>query len=123
MSRNWMRRGLLALASFLALASIVACGDSVIESQLRPTRVVSFGDAFSDLGQGGTRYTVNDNTANIWTQVLAAAYGLNLVKSSGGGTSYAVGNARVTIKPDAAGNASTRTITEQIDAFIAGGGA
>jgi phospholipase/lecithinase/hemolysin len=35
--------------------------------------------------------------------------------------SYATGNARVTNKPDAAGNSTTLTVTEQIDSFLASG--
>jgi outer membrane lipase/esterase len=52
---------------------------------------------------------------------VAANYGKPLAAASAGGTSYAVGNARVKIKPDAAGNASTPTLTEQIDTFLARG--
>jgi phospholipase/lecithinase/hemolysin len=38
-----------------------------------------------------------------------------------GGLSYATGNARVTQQPDAAGNGATKTVTQQIDAFLAAG--
>ncbi|MNV09807.1 hypothetical protein D3C71_1003120 [compost metagenome] len=58
---------------------------------------------------------------NNWTLQVAANYGKPLAAASAGGKSYAVGNARVKIKPDAAGNASTATITEQIDTFLASG--
>ena len=74
MSSHWMRRGLLALASASALL-LAACGSGSIESQLQPTRVVVFGDGFSDVGQTGKRYTVNDDGINIWTQELAASFG------------------------------------------------
>lgn len=57
---------------------------------------------------------------NNWTLQVAANYGKPLTAASAGGKSYAVGNARVKAKPDAAGNASTPTITEQIDTFLAG---
>ena len=70
MSSHWMRRALLALASVSALLT-AACGSGTIESQLQPSRIVVFGDGFSDLGQGGTRYTVNDGGINIWTQQVA----------------------------------------------------
>jgi outer membrane lipase/esterase len=120
MSCIWMRRAVLALASASALL-LAACGSGTIESQLSPTRIVAFGDAFSDLGQSGSRYTVNDSTVNVWSQELAFSFGLDLTSSSAGGTSYATGSARVTQTPDAAGNAATPTITGQIDTFLAHG--
>ena len=52
MSCHWMRRALLALASAAALL-VAACGSGTIESQLQPSRIVVFGDGFSDLGQAG----------------------------------------------------------------------
>ncbi len=118
MSCLWMRRALLALVSSSALL-LAACGSGTIESQLHPTRIVTFGDGFSDLGQGGARYTVNDNSINVWTQQVALSFGLELKARAAGGTSYATGNARVAQKPDAAGDSVTPTVTEQIDAFLA----
>jgi outer membrane lipase/esterase len=120
MSSLWMRRGLLALVSASALL-IAACGSGTIESQLQPTRILVFGDGLSDLGQGGTRYTVNDGGVNIWTQHVAASFGSNLTSAAAGGTSWARGNVRITSKPDAAGDSATPTVTEQIDAFLAAG--
>jgi outer membrane lipase/esterase len=120
MSCNWMRRALLALVSVSALL-IAACGSGTIESQLNPTRIVVFGDSFSDLGQTGSRYTVNDGSINIWTQQVASSFGVSLATVNSGGTSYATGNARVSAKPDAAGNAATLTVKEQIDSFLATG--
>jgi outer membrane lipase/esterase len=117
MSCLWMRRAVLALASASALV-LAACGSGSIESQLSPTRIVAFGDAFSDLGQNGSRYTVNDNTVNVWTQEVAISFGLDLTTASAGGTSYATGSARVAQIPDAAGNSATPTITGQIDTFL-----
>ena len=119
MSCHWMRRALLALASASALL-IVACGSGTIESQLQPSRIVAFGDGFSDLGQGGSRYTVNDGGINIWSQEVAASFGLALTTVATGGTSYATGNARINTKPDAAGSSATLTLKEQVDAFLAG---
>jgi outer membrane lipase/esterase len=120
MSCHWMRRTLLALAAVLPLL-LAACGSGTIESQLNPSRIVVFGDALSDLGQTGSRYTVNDGSNNIWTQQVAASYGLTLTTAAAGGTSYATGNARVNTKPDAAGNSATPTIKEQIDTFLTTG--
>jgi phospholipase/lecithinase/hemolysin len=52
---------------------------------------------------------------------VAADYGLTtLTPSATGGTNYAIGNARITAHPDAAGNTATPTVKEQIDAFLAG---
>jgi outer membrane lipase/esterase len=121
MSFHWMRRAVLALAPTLALL-LAACGSGTIESQLTPTRLVVFGDGLSDVGQTGTRYTVNDGSVNVWTQEVAASYGLGLDNAVSGGTSFATGNARINTKPDAAGNSATPTVKEQIDAFLAAGG-
>lgn len=120
MAFQWMRRVLLALAPAAAFA-LAACGSGTIESQFIPTRMVVFGDGLSDMGQaGGKRYTVND-TSKTWTEIVAADYGLTTLKaSSAGGTNYATGNARVSLKPDAAGSTATPTIKEQVDAFLAG---
>lgn len=121
MAFQWTRRVLLGLAP-AALLVLAACGSGTIESQFNPTRMVVFGDALSDIGQAsGKRYTVND-TSKTWTELVAASYGITtLTPSSAGGTNYATGNARVTLKPDAAGSTATKTIKEQIDAFLASG--
>lgn len=119
MSFHWMRRGMLALAAASSLV-LGACGSGTIESQLNPTRVIAFGDGFSDLGQGGTRYTVNDNTINIWSHQVAASFGATLTTAASGGLSHATGNARVNTDVDAAGG-SAPTVKEQIDTFLASG--
>ena len=122
MAVNWLRRSVLT-AACASVALLAACGSSTIESALTPARFVAFGDGFSDVGQvGGARYTVNDGSVNNWTQQLAARYGLTTTPVSAGGTSYAQGNARVKVQPDASGNASTPTVTQQVDAFLASGG-
>lgn len=117
MAFQWMRRALLALAP-AALLALTACGSGTIESQFRPSRVVVFGDALSDMGNTGARFTVNDG-ASLWIQGIAAGYGLTVDKSAAGGTDYATGNARVTLQPDAAGSTSTPTVQQQIDTFLA----
>lgn len=119
MSSHWMRRALLALASASALL-VAACGSGTIESQLQPSRIVAFGDGFGDVGQAGSRYTVNDGSVNVWSQQVAASFGLTLTPVASGGTSYARGNARIDSKPDAAGSSATATVKEQIDQFLAG---
>jgi phospholipase/lecithinase/hemolysin len=111
-----MRRALLALAP-AALLALTACGSGTIESQFRPARVVVFGDALSDMGNTGHRFTVNDTSLN-WANIVAVDYGVNLDKSASGGTDYATGNARVVLTPDAAGSTAP-TIQQQIDTFLA----
>jgi len=113
-----MRRTALVAACASAML-LAACGSSTTESAITPNRFIAFGDAFSDAGQTGSRYTVNNGTVNNWTVQLASRYGKTVAPVSTGGLSYAQGNARVSSKPDAAGNASTPTITEQIDSFLA----
>jgi phospholipase/lecithinase/hemolysin len=100
---------------------LVACGGGDIVDPFSPARVVSFGDAMADLGQNGSRYTVNDGTLNVWTEAVAVQYGLTMAPSSAGGFGYGTGNARVVAKPDAAGNNATPTVKEQIDTFLATG--
>ena len=119
MSFSWMRRASLAMAS-ASMLLLAACGSGTIESQLHPARIVVVGDGFSDLGQTGPRYTVNDGSINVWTQQVAAAFGVGIAPAAAGGTSYATGNARIVAKPDAAGNSATPTVKEQIDTFLAG---
>ena len=113
-------------AAFAGMALVLggllaACGGTTtIESALKPGRVIVFGDGLSDLGQvGGRRYSVNDGTNFNWTERLASQYALSVTSVVSGGLSYATGNARVAQKPDAAGDAATLTIKEQIDRFLA----
>lgn len=120
MAANWMRRTVV-VAACAAAALLAACGSSTTESAITPARFIAFGDANSDIGQKGSRYTVNDGSVNNWTLQMVARYGQALTPASAGGLSYAAGNARVKAKPDAAGLNSTSTITEQIDAFLARG--
>ncbi|MEO5669301.1 MAG: SGNH/GDSL hydrolase family protein [Ramlibacter sp.] len=109
---------MLALVSASTLL-LAACGSGTIESQLKPARVIAFGDGLSDLGQGGSRYTVNDGTVNIWTESVALSFALPLNNAVAGGQSYARGNVRINAKPDAAGSSATPTVKEQIDTFLA----
>jgi outer membrane lipase/esterase len=99
-------------------ALLAGCGSGTVYSALVPARFIVMGDGLSDMGLGGTRYTVNDTVSNIWVQQLAGSYGVTLAAQPAG-LNYARGNARVAQKPDAAGSAATLTITEQVDAFLA----
>jgi phospholipase/lecithinase/hemolysin len=114
------RTAALAAAGALAVL-LTACGSSSVESAFTPTRLIAFGDGFTDVGQTGSSYTVNvtDGSYTNWTTQLASYYGLTIQPVSAGGLSYAQGNARITLTPDAAGNAATPTVTQQIDTFLA----
>lgn len=118
---SWLRRTAVLAVACASAALIAGCGSGTVDSAISPSRFVVFGDGLSDLGQNGYRYTVNDGSVNIWTQQLASNYGVGVSPVSLGGSSYAVGNARVTLHPDAAGVAATPTITEQITTFLAAG--
>jgi phospholipase/lecithinase/hemolysin len=121
MATQWLRRALLLAAGASALL-LAACGGGSVASQFEPARLVAFGDAMADLGQNGAQYTINgDGTVSNWTTFVANGYGRPLATSASGGTSYAIGNARVTATPDAAGNGATPTVTQQIDTFLAAG--
>ena len=115
------RRRFALSAVVMTVAGLAGCGGGTkTESTLVPTRFIAFGDGLTDAGQvGGTIYTVKDGSSNNWAQITAANYGLALKAQSAGGQNWARGNARVALKPDAAGSAATLTMTEQIDAFLA----
>ncbi len=117
----WGRRTFALSALAIAAAGLAGCsGGTKTESTLVPTRFIAFGDGLTDAGQvGGTIYTVKDGSSNNWAQVAAANYGLTLTTQSAGGQNWARGNARVALKPDSAGNATTLTLAEQVDAFLA----
>jgi len=117
MIASWSRRAALALACASATL-LAACGSSTIESALTPSRFLAVGDGFSDLGQTGTRYTVNDGSLSIWSEQLASRYGLTLKTSASGGLSYAQAHARVSQATDAVGG-SAPSIQKQIDTLLA----
>ncbi len=114
-----MRRFLLAAAAASSVL-LASCGGGTVVGQLSPGRLVVIGDAFSDIGQTGNKFTVNDTSINNWTQQLASRYGITVAPQSAGGTGYAQGNVRIVNKPGA-GGATGRTVTEQVDAFLAAG--
>jgi outer membrane lipase/esterase len=105
-------------AACLCAALLTACGGGIADP-FTPTRVLAFGDGFADLGQNGSRYTINDGTVNNWLQYVAETYGRTVTASASGGLDYAAGNARVNTDPDAAGATDTLTVKQQIDAFLA----
>ena len=111
-----LRRALLTAACAFPIV-LAACGGGDIVSEFKPSRLVVFGDAFSDVGQRGVRYTVN-GAGPTWTEQFAARYGISVAPSASGGTSYATGSARVTARPDAGGDAATLPVAEQISTFL-----
>ncbi len=131
-----LRLGALALVSS---ALLIACGggdDPPAPEKITYTKLVSFGDSFSDMGTyatpglvaatGGGRYTVNGAGVQLWVERLAAAAkvpapcaaqtGLNSVgplasfaapvTNKPGCYDYAQGGARVT-NPVGPGNVAT----------------
>jgi outer membrane lipase/esterase len=101
------------LACILAASLVIsACGSGSTFEPLVPTRVVSFGDGLSDVGQTGAKFTVNDGTVNIWAQQVAARYGQTLTAAVSGGLGFAQGGARI--------GTGANSITDQIGTFLAG---
>jgi len=113
-----LRRAML-VAACASATLLAACGSGSTENALTPSRFIVFGDAFSDVGQSGATYSVNDATVNNWVQRVASRFSLSITASGSGGFGYARVNARVVNKPDAGGSSSTLTIKEQIDTFLA----
>lgn len=80
----------------LGLAALLsACGAGSTFQPLNPTRVISFGDGFSDVGQTGGKFTVNDGTQNIWVERVASSYGKTITAKISGGLGFASGGADV----------------------------
>lgn len=111
--RSLLRMGAVsgALAATGTAGLLSACGSGDIVSALQPSRFIAFGDGLSDVGQSGTRYTINDSTVNTWADRLASRYGKTLTAQAAGGLGYAQGHAATDAMP--------RSIEAQIDAFLA----
>jgi outer membrane lipase/esterase len=114
---SFSRREMLRLGSVGGMSAMLGaaglltgCGDGEIVSVLSPNRFISFGDGLSDIGQGGTRYTINDGTVNTWADRLASRYGKSLAAQTVGGLGYAQGHAATQALP--------RSVASQIDAFL-----
>jgi outer membrane lipase/esterase len=105
------RQALHAFGAAASSAMLAACGSGSTFEPLVPSRFVSFGDGWSDLGQTGSRFTVNDGSVNIWVQQMAAIYGRTITAQAAGGLGFAQGGARV--------NTGANSITDQITAFLA----
>lgn len=109
-----LRRYAFRLGAALGLATsllLSACGSGSTFEPLKPTRIVSFGDGLSDLGQTpGQKFTVNDGTINIWVERVATSYGKTITAQVSGGLGFAQGGARL--------NTGANAIADQITAFL-----
>ena len=106
-----LHRRLDRFAFFITLgfaALLTACGSGSTFQPLNPTRVISFGDGYSDVGQTGGKFTVNDGTQNIWVERVASSYGKTITAKVSGGLGFATGGADV------------NAIAAQITAFLPG---
>jgi phospholipase/lecithinase/hemolysin len=117
MSVSWFHRIALALACASSAALLTACGSGSVVSDLNPTRFITAGEGFADVGQKGYRFTINDGTPN-WVQQLAANYGQTLTAASTGGWGYAQGFARVN-SDDATSGTNAPSVKAQIDTLLA----
>ena len=126
-------RTLKALCAVMAAAMLSACGGasstvSPLNEKVTPTisgsRIIAFGDALSDAGQSGARYTVNDGGAGgsmTLAERLASNFGFTSmtpvhsgVLTNGGAYSYAYGGARIS-------GGNVMSVASQIDAFVDAG--
>ncbi|MGB3069596.1 MAG: GDSL family lipase [Ottowia sp.] len=118
MTSLWSRRAVLTAAcAGIAGAALSACGSSSVASAITPTRFVSVGDGFSDIGQAGHVFSVNDGTL-LWTQQLASYYGLTLSAASAGGFSYAQGHAMIK-SADTTSGTNAPSVADQITSVLA----
>ena len=118
MTSLWSRRAVLTAAcASVAGAALSACGSGSVASAIEPKRFLSVGDGFSDIGQKGHVFTVNDGSL-LWTQQLASYYGLSLAPASAGGFSYAQGHARV-VAEDTSSGTNAPSVASQIDTLLA----
>jgi phospholipase/lecithinase/hemolysin len=111
-------RRAVVVAACASAALLSACGSSTVESQVTPARFIAFGDAFADVGQAGSKYTVNDGFNNNWITQMAAVVNRTITPSATGGLGYGRANVRVVAKPDAVGSSTSLTVKEQIDTFL-----
>ncbi len=116
MKASWTRRATLALATG-AVALLAACGDGSVVSDLKPTRFITVGDSFADVGQGGSKFTVNDGSLN-WVQGLASHYDQTVTPANTGGWGYAQGYARVD-SVDTNSGVNTPSVKQQLDQLLA----
>jgi outer membrane lipase/esterase len=104
------RQALRCLSAASAASVLAACGSGSTFEPLVPTRFVSFGDGWSDLGQTGNRSTVNDGSTNIWVQQMAESYGGTITAQATGGLGYAQNGARI--------DTGANSMADQITSFL-----
>jgi phospholipase/lecithinase/hemolysin len=97
MTFNFLTR-VLTLCLFTLTTLLASCGSSTITDQFKPTRIIVFGDSFSDL-TANNQYTVNDSSTNNWASQVASSYGVS------------------TIVKLAAGNALVSDVQTQVNTF------
>jgi phospholipase/lecithinase/hemolysin len=130
----------------LLLSLLASCGgSSSTVNPLRPTRVIAFGDAFSDVGNpgnsnAGLRYTIlgvneantlktpttlAESIANIyglWSNTVAMQTGQTGAFPTTGLVSYAMGNSMINPAPTSTAKGglggSESTLTEQVNDFL-----
>ena len=126
-------RTLKVLCTAVAAAMLSACGGAsstvkplteFVTPSIAGSRVIAFGDSFSDVGQTGcARYTVNDGGADgsmTLAERLASNFGFTTMTPvhsgvlSGGAYSYAYGGATIT-------GGGVMSVSAQIDAFVDAG--
>lgn len=116
MKASWTRRATLALAAS-AVALLAACGDGSVISDLKPTRFITVGDSFADVGQGVGKFTVNDGSLT-WVQGLASHFDQTVTAASTGGWGYAQGYARVD-STDTSSGTNAPSVKSQLDLLLA----
>lgn len=104
------RRVRLFFAAFGLSLLLAGCGSGSTFEPLVPTRIISFGDGLSDLGQTGNKFTVNDGTVNIWVERVAVNYSKTITAAVSGGLGFAQGGARI--------NGAGNSIESQITTFL-----
>ncbi|HUG24885.1 SGNH/GDSL hydrolase family protein [Piscinibacter sp.] len=130
--KGWQAAARCALGAAAAAMLLASCGGGDQVERFVPTRVLAFGDENSVIEGDGRKYTVNamvdhdddDDTPLVldcsefplWTQSLAASYGMVFPQCLDGVT--AEQRSRILAEP----GATVADVKAQIDAFVAAGG-
>jgi outer membrane lipase/esterase len=115
-----MLRVIKSVAVILGAVAVAACGSGTTFEPLQPARFFAVGDGLT-AQTPGARYTVNDNSPNIWVEQVAANYGRSIGSSAAGGLNFAVGNACVTSTADSCGATSLASQVSSVLAAAPGG--
>lgn len=131
--KGWQASARSALGAVAAAMLLTSCGGGGEQvEEFVPTRVLAFGDEYSVIEADGRKYTVNamvDHDEDedtplvldcaefpLWTQSLAASYGMVFPECLDGVTTEQ--RSRILAEP----GATVADVTAQIDAFVAAGG-